>query len=139
MRFRAKSISRLILLLFLAVGDGRAQDSPPSEYQLKAVFLYNFAKFIEWPETAFAEPTSPLVIGILGENPFGDELERTIRGKMLNNRALTIKELHSLAEASSNCHILFVSSSEKKRLPEIFAGLRGVSVLTVGEIDRFTE
>jgi hypothetical protein len=138
MRLRATSILVLSLVWLLSVGDGRAQEFQPTEYQIKAAFLFNFAKFVEWPPAAFAEATSPMVIGILGENPFGDDLERTIRGKTINNRPLVIKEFRSPAEAT-NCHVLFISTSEKQRLPEILKSLHGTSVLTVGETDRFTE
>jgi hypothetical protein len=138
MRLRATPILSLSLVWLLSVGSSRAQESPPTEYQLKAAFLLNFAKFVEWPPAAFAEVTSPIVLGILGENPFGDALERTIRAKTINNRRLEIKPFPSSAEAT-NCHILFISTSEKARLPEILASLRGASVLTVGETDRFTE
>ena len=138
MRLRATSILGLSLVWLLSVGDGRAQESQPTEYQIKAAFLFNFAKFVEWPPAAFAEATSPMVIGILGENPFGDDLERTIRGKTINNRPLVIKEFRSPAEAT-NCHVLFISTSEKQRLPEILKSLHGTSVLTVGETDRFIE
>ena len=138
MRLRAIPILSLALVWLLTVGGGRAQESPPTEYQLKAAFLLNFTKFVEWPPAAFAEAKSPIVLGILGENPFGDALERTIRDKTINNRPLEIKPFRSSAEAT-NCHILFISTSEKARLPEILAALRGASVLTVGETDRFTE
>jgi hypothetical protein len=138
MRLRATPILSLSLVWLLAVGGGRAQESPPTEYQLKAAFLLNFAKFVEWPPAAFAGATSPMVLGILGENPFGDILERTIRDKTINSRPLVVKEFHSSAEAT-NCHILFIGASEKARLPELLAGLRRASVLTVGETDRFTE
>jgi hypothetical protein len=138
MRLRATSILGLSLVWLLFVGAGRAQESQPTEYQIKAAFLFNFAKFVEWPAPAFAEATSPMVIGILGENPFRDDLERMTRGKTINNRPLVIKAFRSPAEAT-NCHILFVSTSEKTRLPEVFENLRGASVLTVGEAERFTE
>jgi hypothetical protein len=127
-----------MLGLLLAAAHGRGQTASPSEYQLKAAFLLNFAKFVEWPPAAFAEATSPMVLGILGENPFGDALEQTIRDKAINNRPLVVKEFRSAAEAT-NCHILFISASEKARLPGILAALRTASVLTVGETDRFTE
>jgi hypothetical protein len=138
MRLRATRILCLSLLWLLPISGSRAQESPPTEYQLKAAFLLNFAKFVEWPPTAFAGANSPMILGILGENPFGDVLERTIRDKTISNHPLVVKEFHSSAEAT-NCHILFISTSEKARLPEILAGLRGASVLTVGETDRFTE
>ena len=101
-------------------------------------FLFNFAKFVAWPPEAFAEASSPIVIGILGENPFGGDLERTIRNKTISSRSLEVKEIRSLLEAT-NCHVLFISTSEKQRLTEIIQGLRGASVLTVGETERFTE
>jgi hypothetical protein len=138
MRFGAKPFLGLSLVWLLTVGGGRAQEFQPSEYQLKSAFLFNFAKFVEWPPEAFAKGRSPIVIGILGENPFGGDLERTIRNKTISNRSLAVKEIRSLAEAT-NCHILFISTSEKQRLPEIIQGLRGASVLTVGETERFTE
>ena len=109
----------------------RGEESPPSEYQLKAAFLFNFAKFAEWPSEAFTNATSPIVIGVLGTNRFVSDLEQTVRNKTINNRLLLVREIQSPTEAT-NCHILFISASEK-RLPEIFAALRGASVLTVGD------
>jgi hypothetical protein len=138
MRLRGTPILCLSLFGLLAAGAGRAQESPLTEYQLKAAFVYNFAKFVEWPPAAFGEATAPMVIGILGENPIRGDLDRAIRGKTINNRPLMIKEPHSAAEWT-NCHILFISPSEKKRLPEILGSLIGASVLTVSETDGFTE
>jgi hypothetical protein len=138
MRLCATFIFALILALPLA-GHGQAADSQPTEYQLKAAYLYHFAQFVDWPPAAFPQPNSPLIIGVLGENPFGKDLPHTVEGKVLSNHPLIVQEYHSLAEMTNNCHILFVSSSEKKRLPEIFAALKGTSVLTVSEVDHFTE
>jgi hypothetical protein len=139
MRSRTFSLLGLSLLwLSLAGSYGRAQQSQPTEYQIKAAFLFNFAKFVEWPPKAFAEKTSPIVIGILGENPFQDDLARTIQDKTIEDRRLVIREFRSPAQAT-NCHLLFISTSERRRLPEIFETLKGASVLTVGETDRFTE
>jgi YfiR/HmsC-like len=138
MSFRASSILVLGLVWLPAVGRVNAQDSAPTEYQIKAAFLFNFAKFVEWPASAFSETNSPIVIGILGDNPFGNDLVKTVRDKTLNNRPLVIKEFHSSLEAT-NCHMLFISTSEKARLPQILEALRGVSVLTVSEMDRFKE
>ena len=135
MRFPAILIACLSLALLLPA-DASAQASQPLEYQVKAAFLFNFAKFVEWPPESFAGETSPLVIGILGDSPFGGDLERTIQNKTINNRSIVIKPLRSLAEAT-NCQILFISNSENKRLPEIIQSLRGAAVLTVGETDQF--
>src|ERR1051326_4191867 len=106
MRFVATVFFSLRLVFLLAAVDGRAQDVSPSEYQLKAAFLFNFAKFIEWPTEAFSETSTPFVIGILGDDPFGQDLQQTIHGKTINNRLLVARELHSPAEAT-NCQIVF--------------------------------
>jgi hypothetical protein len=128
-------------LLLLAVGPAFTQDSQPaqpSEYQLKAAFLYNFAKFVEWPPRAFAEDSSPVVIGIIGDNPFGENLERTVRNKFIGGHPLLVKTSVP-PEEWKRCHILFVSNSENRRLREILESLHGSAVLTVGETSRFID
>jgi len=127
-----------MLGLLLMCGSGRAQDAQPSEYQVKSAFIFNFAKFVEWPPKAFAEPSAPLCIGVLGENPFGRELEQFLRGKTLNSRPLTTVQFRTVREAKA-CHVLFVSASESKRLPEILRELGGTSVLTISETANFIE
>lgn len=134
---RRTFLSLSLIWLLLGGVPGRAQVSQP-EYQLKAAFLFNFAKFVEWPPAAFANANSPIVIGILGKNPFHDELARMVTNKTVDNRHLLVQEFHSPKEAT-NCQILFISTSEKERLPEILKDLKGASVLTVGEMDHFTE
>jgi len=138
MRFVAKAIWGLSLVLLLALDSSRAQETPPSEYQLKAAFLFNFAKFVEWPTNTFAAETSPMVIGVVGKNPFGEDLENTIRNKTINKHPVAVRMTDSLADAKT-CHILFICTSEKDRLTDIFESLRGVSVLTVGETEGFTK
>ena len=133
--------ARFILcgLILLSGFRGPAQDAAPTEYQIKAAFLYNFAKFVEWPAEAFATPTSPIVIGVLGDNVvFGDDLEQAINHKILNNRPLQFKKCDSVM-AATNCHILFISASEKAGFPKILEGLRGSNVLTVSETGQFIE
>ena len=127
----------LSVLLGLATG-GWAQETQPSEYQVKAAFLYNFAKFVEWPAQAYSKPDSPIVIGVLGKNVFGADLEHTIHNKMINSRPLEIREFHSTEEAT-NCHILFISPSERDHLSKVLVALQGTSVLTVSETDQFIE
>ena len=140
---RMRSRAVLILALFLAALAGprqptRAQDARPTEYQLKAAFLFNFAKFVEWPDSAFPAPTAPFVIGVLGNNPFRDDLARTVRDKTIDAHPLLVQEYRSAARAT-NCHLLFISNSERKSIPDIIQGLRGRSILTVSEVDHFTE
>ena len=115
-----------------------AQPAAPSEYQFKAAFIYHFAQFVEWPAAAFSEDKAPFVVGILGENPFGHALEQAVNGKSLNEHPLVVREFRSAAQAKG-AHILFISVSEKKRLPEIFAALKGASVLTISETDHVLE
>lgn len=138
MRFRARPFFCLFFTLLLAGLGSPGQEAALTEYQIKAAFLFNFAKFVQWPPEALAPAGSPLVIGIIGENPFHEDLARTIRNKSVDDHPLTIKLFRSPAEAT-NCQILFISTSEKDRLPEIFGTLKGASVLTVGETDRFYE
>jgi hypothetical protein len=138
MRFGAKAFLSLSVILSLTTAWGIAQEAPPSEYRLKAAFLFNFAKFVDWPPEAFKDASAPLVIGILGDNPFGRDLEQTVQGKSINTHPLLIKQFSSPSE-TTNCHILFVSSSEKKRQPEVLNSVRGAPVLTVGENDQFIE
>jgi hypothetical protein len=124
----------------LSGGVGLCQETvQPTEYQVKAAFLYHFAKFTEWPPAVFTNPTMPLVIGVLGASPFGGDLERTLSNKRLEARPLLPMQVSSALHASTNCHILFISSSERRKLPEILTDLRGASVLTVSEMDEFTE
>jgi hypothetical protein len=134
MRFSATLI--LMLGLLLMPHWGHAQNSQPSEYQVKAAFIFNFAKFVEWPREAFADTKSPLLIGVLGENPFGADLEQAVRGKMLNQRPITIKECRTMEEARK-CHVLFISTSEKSRFAEILKDMAGTNILTVGENENF--
>ena len=138
MRVRIITILVFGFALLLADSPGRAQAPQPSEYQLKAAFLFNFAKYIDWPAESFANEKAPFLIGILGDNPFGATLEQTVAGKKVNEHPITIQPLRAMAEGT-NCHIVFISSSETKRLPEIIKGLRGPAVLTVSETEKFIE
>lgn len=140
MTFRQMAALSLNLVFGAAMGlsaDARGQGSAPSEYQMKAAYIYNFAKFVEWPAKALPKGDSSLVIGILGTDPFDGILDATVRDKKIDSHPLVIRRIESLQDAKS-CQILFIGSSEKKRWPEISAALAGASVLTVSENwDRF--
>ena len=133
---RLRAILILLPSLLLTSGSSRAQDASPPEYEVKAAFMFNFAKFVQWPASAFASESSPLFIGVLGNNPFGAELDRTMRGKSINNRPVAVKQCHTLAEAG-RCHVLFISTSEKARVRQIVDALDAAAVLTVGETENF--
>ncbi len=128
--------THILLLSLLLAGRSHGQEAQPSEYQVKAAFILNFAKFVNWPPDAFPDAQSPLHIGVFGENRFGPDLERTVRNKTLNNRPIVVKECRTLEEAKK-CHLLFIGTSEKKPLQEVLDGLAGMNILTVGETENF--
>jgi YfiR/HmsC-like len=107
-----------------------------NEYELKAAFLYNFAKFVEWPPEAFKGPSEPIAICILGENPFGGALEQAVNGKLVDGRKFVIRQVTGPQQAS-RCHILFVCSPEQKRALSILGELKTAGSLTVGDTDGF--
>lgn len=112
-------------------------DTPAAtEHAIKAAFLYKFATFIEWPAQAFDSPDAPFVIGILGEDPFGDLLERTFEGKTLNNHPMEVRR-YDQAAAVSGCHLLFVSLRNPRETRETLALFRDSPILTVGEAEGF--
>jgi hypothetical protein len=127
-----------IVLIMMAASLRAGADGPPvGEYQLKAVFLFNFAKFVEWPPQAFADPRDPFSICVLGDNPFGSALDDAVRGKTVANRPISIRIVSSSQQART-CQILFVSASEAKRMRGLLDALRNFCVLTVGDTDDFT-
>lgn len=116
-------------------------ESPLTEYQVEAAFLYHFAKYVTWPGRAFAAPGDPIVIGVLGDDPFGDDLAQTIaREKPVQGRPLQVVQSHNPAELV-RCHILFISASEEPRLAQHFALLERTrsAALTVGESKEFLD
>lgn len=125
-------------LLFIGGLDLPAQTAISKEYKVKAAFLYNFSQFVEWPGEAFPEAQTPLVIGVIGEDPFGAYLDEIVRGEKVNNHPVAVQRYHSVEEIKT-CHILFVSQSETKHLEQIFTSLKGRKILTVGEVEGFTQ
>ena len=110
----------------------------PSEYALKSVFLFQFCRFMEWPDTAFSSPDQPLTIGIIGEDPFGPLLREAIAGEKYHDRPIQV-EHYRTARDIRRCQLLFVSRSESGRTPEIVASVSGSSVVTIGETPQFIE
>lgn len=108
-----------------------------TEHQIKAAFLFNFTQFVEWPSNTFTNAEAPLVIGILGDDPLGPALEQAVEGETVNKRPIAIRRSRHLSELKGNCHVLFICRSEKARLPQLLAELRGQPVLTVAEINQF--
>jgi YfiR/HmsC-like len=123
-------------LVALASAQAAAAARSVQEYEVKAAFLYNFTKFIEWPADAFARPESPLVIGIVGQDPFGSMLDHLVQGKSIQGRPLVVRRI-SWGPEMRNCHLLFVSASEKDRLGQMEEILKGAPVVTVSEVPGF--
>jgi len=141
------------LLTGQAAGQEYIEDAPSKEYQIKAAFLYNFIKFVDWPEEKWPEPNEPVIIGIIGEDPFGNAID-PIKNKQVKDRKIAVKRFNGFEElkkssgenktklkqeieSHSKCHLLFVCSSEKKNFEEIIESLKGSSVLTVAEKSGF--
>ena len=124
--------------LLLATGTAASMDVSLTEYQVKALFLFNFTKYVEWPAAAFASAHAPITIGVLGQDKFDDNLLRAVEGKTVNGRACVIKHLAS-GEDPGGCQILFVCDSEASRMAEIMDKAGTLPVLTVGEDEAFAQ
>jgi hypothetical protein len=122
-----------LMLFCLGLNAARGQ-TVSHEYPLKAVFLLNFAQFTDWPTNAFDAPDSPLVIGILGDDPFGTLLDNAVRDETVNGRKFVVKRYQRIEDIKI-CHILFISESETRRLDKIVSDLKGEPILTVSDID----
>ena len=127
-------------LLTALLASALLQTGQAPEYQVKAAFLFNFAQFVDWPAPPEAVPDSaaPLVIGILGEDPFGGFLDATVRGERLGARPFALRR-YGKVEDIEQCDILFISRSEAKRMRAILASLKDRPILTVSDADRFAE
>jgi len=137
---RRKWLLRLASFCMAGAWAVTAADTGPvaGEYQVKAASLYNFTKFTNWPPGAFSSATAPLVIGIVGEDPFGRTIDDLVNGETVGSRPLVVKRLRADDDLRS-CHVLFISRSEKEHLPEVLRQLKRRPVLSVSEINGFAE
>ncbi|MCF6265483.1 MAG: YfiR family protein [Desulfuromusa sp.] len=127
----------VILMFSLVIATGSQAASAPGEYQVKAAYIYNFAKFIHWPDSAFSDAKAPLVIGVLGTNDFDGEL-KPLTGKKIRNRVIEIKYFKTHQKVK-NSQLLYISKSEEKNLQQILKELIPQPILTVGETQYFVE
>jgi hypothetical protein len=141
-----KRLAMLIVMLGLTLNltstaEAQAGDgSDSSEYLIKAGFIFNFAKFVEWPTTAFAQADSPIVIGVLGTDPFGNIIDRIVEDKRVGSRGFVVKRFKWTKDLNlRDCKILFVSASERNHIDEIVQSVKGLPILTVGETPGFAE
>lgn len=115
-----------------------AQAQSASEYQVKAAFLFNFARFVEWPADAFLSADSPLQICILGQDPFGRDFEQMIEDKTVSGHRIEIAHPEGVPQARA-CQILFIALPDKQQMLPVLQGLKGASVLTVGDAPGFAK
>lgn len=129
--------------LALAAGPAASGATPPQEpqalpeYVVKAGFLFNFAKYVEWPADAFEKADTPITIGIVGADPFGDGLERTLKNKTVRNRPFSVLRFPERS-VLQRCHILFIPRTERENLPAILKQVETWPTLTVGEDEGFS-
>ncbi len=115
-----------------------ADGTESSEYRLKLAFLYNVAQFVQWPADAFTNPSAPLTICVVGENPFAGDIERGLRGRSVGGHPVELRQL-SPHDDPRTCQLIFVRANETKSVARIFAASRGSSMLTVGEAAGFAQ
>jgi len=135
-RVRRFIVALALCAQVLSLPSSRAVANELSEYQVKAAFLMNFANFTEWPVHSFPDGLAPVVVGVLGDDPFGHDLDRMVKGKSLSGHPMTVKRVDWRADLNA-FHILFISASEQQRLPDILHKLESSSALTVSDIDGF--
>lgn len=136
-RYLAALISIAILVGAATPLSARAEEPLLYEYRIKAAFLYNFVKFIQWPESAFIDPESPVFICILGEEPLMEALQN-LTAKTVRGRRIVISHIKNI-RSFKECHILFVAESKKSRIKHTISKFKGSPVLTVSDMDDFVK
>jgi hypothetical protein len=136
------AVAAILSILASSGRPGEADRQDPgrkmTEYELKAGFLYNFGKYVEWPADAFEAKETPISIGVVGTDPFGPALEKTLKDREAQDRKFTILRFRDAGEIK-RCHILFVPKTEKPRFPAILKAVEAWPTLTVGETEGFAE
>ena len=123
---------------FLAIPALHAQNPRPTDYQVKATYLYNFGRFVEWPGQVAAAQGGSFTVCVLGQDPFGPSLDATLAGETIGGKTVVAKRISS-AEESGDCQILFLSLTDDSRLNKIIADLDKKAVLTVSDMSQFVK
>jgi hypothetical protein len=127
-----------LCLLAMSRGVGADARTPAAdEWQIKSAFIYNFTKFVEWPEAALGGPTQPIVIGVLGEKPLAQQLAAVVAGRNVNGRPIEVRPVRTASEARAT-QLLFVTAAEESRYAAMRDELADSPVLTVGETPSFS-
>jgi YfiR/HmsC-like len=127
----------LVIFALLHIPALQAQQPKVSEYQVKAVYLYNFGRFVQWPANAPTAKGDSFSICVLGQDPFGQTLDSTLAGETLDGKPVAVKRI-STARDAGNCRILFISSTEESHLKDILAALDESCILTVSDMPAFS-
>lgn len=133
MKLFAHMMCCTVLMLLLVIP---ASGAASLQYQLEAAFLFNFTQFVEWPESAFAGNDSPLVIGVLGDDPFGSYLDEIVRGEVVNGHPLVVERYRN-EQQIRHCQILFIANSESNSFQATLLALKNRNVLTVSNLEGF--
>jgi hypothetical protein len=131
--FRIGCVVALLLTTFTKTNIAQ---STTEEYQVKAVFLYNFSRFVDWPENSFNSPNAPFVVGVIGGDPFGYFLEETVKGEVVHNHVMTIHHFQDLSEID-NCHILYINYKDPDQIKKTLDAVNGKNILTVNDNSNF--
>jgi YfiR/HmsC-like len=134
--FTRRRAAFTVLIFCVCLGARQAWTQMVEESQVKAAYLYNFVKFVEWPPGVFRDPAGPAVICVVGDPHMSNLLEQAVSSKKANGRPVETRRPHLSAEFKS-CQIVFIAFSDKDRIAEILDRLRGASVLTVGQSNEF--
>ena len=125
-------MSSFLIMLLFSCALLSAQTSTAPAYKVKAVFLFNCTRFIDWPENSFSSPDAPFVIGVVGSNPFEDFLEQSVAGERLGNHPIIIQQYKNVHD-NFNCQVLFINYSDESKIREIISSISDKSILTVGD------
>jgi hypothetical protein len=135
--WQCPTVLTVVILVLLHIPVLQAQQPKVSEYQVKATYLYNFGRFVQWPPNAAAAKGDSFSICVLGHDPFGPTLDSTLAGETLDGKPLAVKRISTPRDAAG-CRILFISSTEENHLKEILVALDESGVLTVSDMPAFS-
>ena len=130
----ARTLLLTLLCACLPATPPHAAAAPATEHQVKAVFVYNFTHFVEWPAGSFASPDTPFVIGVLGGDALAAQLDEAVRGERVDQHPLQVRRVQDAGEVDG-CHILFIDLSAGRQLESVLARLEGRGTLTVSDLD----
>ncbi len=130
----SRALFAALALVLALLSGARSETAPLPEYNVKGAFLLNIAKYAEWPAQSFADASAPVVIGILGDDPFGAALDRIVRGRVINDRKIAVRRSRRIADLRG-AHVVFIGASETERAAANCANLAESGALCVGDTD----